>query len=743
MDITHLHLPRPDRSDYAEGQDGEMRHYYACIDAIEYNTLLNSAASYLELLDGLPDNAGQKIRIPAGSRQSITTMFNGEAPVDGQLIERFVETCTNQNLTVRVPELREDFARLVDEAAEIVRKIRSATMTHKSTINAAAKLVAIFDRQWEISELTSLRQNLKAARSFVERLSVPEEIQVSGDDMANSGAVVLIDKIEQVIAAGGDSGDLNMPSGWFQLFEQTANIAQSFDTGGFLRIHRNNDHPRLQEVELISYGEMLTALERAVSTGHVGFIASAAYQAVKMDEQKRGSRLEEVLAVTVKNVVNVPTRTWISNLPNVSMKMDRSFIYAYLIDPAGKKHLMQVNTETGDINYDDEIVLLEDTPVLHPIPVFAMSGESRALDAFVNHHFKTPAEVSAFYQQCGISLYGSGVTNLVFLHGSGGSGKDMLFSLMSAVGPGSVNIPIAALMDPNERGSLTMLNDARFAYCAFESSEGFGNNSGLDPATLKTITSGGNNSLTVRPKYGRSAVEVRFRGSLWLYGNHVPNLAGIGDFEGMSRRFSILPLAEPLPKDEAPPVGFSSWEDAIKACAPVFGMRCMEAYINWVRDLGQVGHGDVRLRIPRKWVERSHDELNKGGRSGFLKNVLVLDRQQGMSVICLREIVLIVAKDLDRKIGRLDLEGIIRTGAPHGAWWCEQDDYDDHYDDIMVPKEVDGVSVVPVTVNLKWLDSQCSPEVMVKVRSLLSTYHPTRNFEKVHPSFFYPGTGTK
>jgi hypothetical protein len=299
-----------------------------------------------------------------------------------------------------------------------------------------------------------------------------------------------------------------------------------------------------------------------------------------------------------------------------SLKIDQAYIP---IEWMGTIHIL--NRTTGTIDAD---VLPEGSYVLLPPVKYSLEGESRALDELVAHHFKTEEEVNAFYRTCGISLFGYKVPNLVFLLGSGGSGKDMLFTLMRSVhGPEQtceVN-PLALKKGGEESNDLVRLDNARFALCSHESSS-YGDGA-FDPATLKTITSGGLNPIMSREKYGVRAVKVYYTGSLWLYGNKAPDITGNGDFDGMDRRFTIMPMTEKLP-DKPPPSGFTLWEDALLACSPVFAARCLESFIAWCAE-GQKGKQDVRERVPNAWREMTDDTLVVGSRYGSLRKILFPD----------------------------------------------------------------------------------------------------------------------
>ena len=340
--------------------------------------------------------------------------------------------------------------------------------------------------------------------------------------------------------------------------------------------------------------------------------------------------------------------------------------------------------------------------VLYPAVTAASTGESRSLDAMVAHHFKTPEEVKTFYRTCGISLYGYGVPNLVFLLGSGGSGKDALFSLMRSVHGDKLTVMLnaQALMGQDESNDLVKLQNARIAMCAFESSHVF--DGAFQPNTLKSITSGGMNPLTARAKYARAAVDIDFRGSLWLYGNHVPNLTGGGDFDGLDRRFMVLPMRKKLPR-VAPPAGFDAWPDAITACAPVFAHRCLEAYISWHVE-GMPGFADVRERIPTSWAEFSASKLTAGSRFGFLTDIFQPD-QYGLKVETVLDVMSVLMKSERSKLPRSKFLQVLADTMRPGARFPDKKHMEP--DD---PRD-DGTERLPLTVVESRLNRWLDPDV--------------------------------
>jgi hypothetical protein len=195
----------------------------------------------------------------------------------------------------------------------------------------------------------------------------------------------------------------------------------------------------------------------------------------------------------------------------------------------------------------------------------------------------------------------------------------MLFSLMRAVHGDQlvVSLNAQALTGDDESNDLTRLKHARLALCSFESAHHA--DGSYQPNTLKSITSGGANSISVRAKYAREAEDIYYRGSLWLYGNKVPNLTGSGDVDGIDRRFTIVPMRRRLPQT-SPPTGFNSWPDAVRACAPVFAHRCLLSYMAW-RAGGSKGFMDARQRVPEAWKRITEEHLLAGSRFGFLRDL--------------------------------------------------------------------------------------------------------------------------
>ena len=306
----------------------------------------------------------------------------------------------------------------------------------------------------------------------------------------------------------------------------------------------------------------------------------------------------------------------------------------------------------------------DDCNILYPAISATSTGESRALDALVAHHFKTPEEVEAFYQLCGISLFGYGIPNLVFLLGHGGSGKDALFNLMRAVhGERLVcTLNALALMGHDESNDLVRLQSARFALCSFESSHH--SDGSFKPSNLKSITSGGVNPITARAKYAKAAVDIYYRGSLWLYGNRVPNLTGGGDFDGLDRRFCILPMTKKLP-EVPPPKGFATWPEATVACAPVFAHRCLERFMAW-HAAGAPGYSDIRRRIPDEWRELSNEHLMAGSRFGFLRD-LFMPSDTGLRETTVFEVMGCIMRQEGMRVGRSRFGGILQDTISDSA----------------------------------------------------------------------------
>lgn len=325
--------------------------------------------------------------------------------------------------------------------------------------------------------------------------------------------------------------------------------------------------------------------------------------------------------------------------------------------------------------------------VLYPAVVANSEGESRALDDMVNHHFKTAEEIDAFYRTCGISLFGYGIPNLVFLLGRGGSGKDALFSLMRAVHGEKLVCTINALtlMGHDEANDLVRLQSARLALCSFESSHRA--DGSFKPAVLKSITSGGANPITARAKYAKQAVDIYYHGSLWLYGNRVPNLTGGGDFDGLDRRFMILPMTKKLP-EVPPPSGFTTWTEAINACAPVFAWRCMDAFIKWHK-AGAPGYSDVRQRIPDEWRQLSNEHLMAGSRFGFLRD-LFMPSETGLKQTTIFEVLGAIMKQEGLRMGRSKFHDVLKDTISERARFEGMRH--------MEPMNVNGIERLPITV---------------------------------------------
>lgn len=397
-------------------------------------------------------------------------------------------------------------------------------------------------------------------------------------------------------------------------------------------------------------------------------IAEEVAQALQMQQFGRvvGTALDIAKAGEVPLSVVPVLRTWSSHmktytslyehLPSDETMQVCDDLFPMMID--GNAYTL--HRKTGRLTVDPP----EDCKVLHPAIIANSSGESRALDDMVGHHFKTDDEIAAFYQTCGISLFGYGIPNLVFLLGHGGSGKDALFSLMRSVHSERLvcTLNALALMGHDEANDLVRLQSARFALCSFESSHH--SDGSFKPSVLKSITSGGVNPITARAKYARSAVDIYYRGSLWLYGNRVPNLTGGGDFDGLDRRFMILPMTRKLP-DVLPPKGFNTWPEAVTACAPVFAYRCLSAFISW-HEAGTVGYSDVRKRIPDEWRALSNEHLMAGSRFGFLRD-LFMPSDTGLKETTVFEVMGSIVKQEGIRVGRSRFHDILKDTISDSA----------------------------------------------------------------------------
>lgn len=471
-------------------------------------------------------------------------------------------------------------------------------------------------------------------------------------------------------------------------------------------------------LELVNEDEVAEDVQKALMDQNYGRIVGTALEMAKIEP--------DTVPVSVVPVL----RTWASHMRSYktiyeylpsddSLVVRDDLLPVELIDAHGEvvqTAILHRKTGTWSDNPPDGV------RVLYPAVRMAPQGESRALDAMVAHHFKTQEEVDAFYTTCGISLFGYGVPNLVFLFGQGGSGKDMLFAMMRAVHSDRLvcTLQSEALTGNNESNDFVRLQNARFALCSFESSHYA--DGGFKPATLKSITSGGVNPITARAKYARQAVDIHYRGSLWLYGNRVPNLTGGGDFDGLDRRFMILPMTKPLPKAAKPPAGFNSWSDAVVACAPVFAHRCAEAFITWHQG-GAVGYSDVRRRIPKDWRELSEIALFSGSRFGFLREIFLSDSTMGTQDSTIYEVMGAIVKDNHMRLSRTKFLDTLRDTLPRDA----------HFEDgkFMEPDadRFHGEAILPLTVDLDAVKRYVSAETYNQIHTVLKA---DGHWSKVH-----------
>lgn len=399
-----------------------------------------------------------------------------------------------------------------------------------------------------------------------------------------------------------------------------------------------------------------------------------------------------------------------TSLPSDESMVIRDDLLPVVITDRGDAIQMVLSRKTGKL--DTEVPA--GCNVLYPAVNVSADGESRALDAMVRHHFKTDEEVEAFYTTCGISLFGYGIPNLVFLLGQGGSGKDMLFAMMRAVHSDRLvcTLNSQALTGSDESNDFVRLQNARFALCSFESSHQ--SDGSFKPAVLKSITSGGINPITARAKYAKSAIDIYYRGSLWLYGNRVPNLTGGGDFDGLDRRFMILPMVKPLSKRAAPPQGFATWPDAVVACAPVFGYRCMDAFMRWHKD-GSIGYNDVRRRIPEAWIRLSEEALLTSSKFGFLRDVFISDSHgHGLKESTVLDVMGVLMRENQKnRVPRARFMDTLKETLSTNVR------FDDPGAGQLESREMAGFDMLPVTVNPVTLRQNLSLENYNEARQIL------------------------
>jgi hypothetical protein len=149
----------------------------------------------------------------------------------------------------------------------------------------------------------------------------------------------------------------------------------------------------------------------------------------------------------------------------------------------------------------------------------------------------------------------------------------------------------------------------------------------------------------------------------------------------------ILPMTKRLP-EVPPPKGFTSWSQAITACAPVFAYRALERFQQW-HDDGQRGYADVRRRIPDEWRELSNEHLMAGSRFGFLRD-LFMPSDTGLRETTVFEVMGSVMKQEGIRIGRSRFHEVLKDTLSDSA----------RFDGLrhMEAEERSGVRYLPITV---------------------------------------------
>lgn len=181
-------------------------------------------------------------------------------------------------------------------------------------------------------------------------------------------------------------------------------------------------------------------------------------------------------------------------------------------------------------------------------------------DAFLDRVQPDP-EIRAFLQRWfGLSMTGTPVQRLVFLHGAGANGKSVLVDLMARVfGNYAATARIETLTGTNRRAGneatpdLIPLMGARMVRTS-EPDEG----QRLQEGLIKELTGG--EPIMVRPLHG-AFIEVKPFFKLTMSGNHKPEIRGTDD--GIWRRLFLVPFTVQIPEAERDPdLGQKLWAEA-------------------------------------------------------------------------------------------------------------------------------------------------------------------------------------
>jgi putative DNA primase/helicase len=208
-----------------------------------------------------------------------------------------------------------------------------------------------------------------------------------------------------------------------------------------------------------------------------------------------------------------------------------------------------LNLQNGTLNLDTcELLPHDRRHFITKILGFAYNPQATAptwVD-FLNTIFYGDVEMIAYLQQAvGYTLSGDQTLQCFFyLTGEGKNGKSTFIeTLLFILGPYAIKNEIKTL--EKKRGRDSIPNDlARFRGTRMVSFSEVSSDMVLDEARIKDFTGG--DRISARFLYGET-FEFEATHTIWIYGNHKPNVRGIDD--GLWRRFKIIEISYQVPEE--------------------------------------------------------------------------------------------------------------------------------------------------------------------------------------------------
>lgn len=208
-----------------------------------------------------------------------------------------------------------------------------------------------------------------------------------------------------------------------------------------------------------------------------------------------------------------------------------------------------LNLQNGTLNLDTGELLPHDRQhFITKILGFTYAPQATApvWIEFLNTIFYGDVEMIAYLQQAvGYTLSGDQTLQCFFyLTGEGKNGKSTFIeTLLYILGPYGIKNDIKTLEKKRVRDSIP--NDlARFKGKRLVSFSEVSSDMILDEARIKDFTGG--DRMSARFLYGET-FEFDATHTIWIYGNHKPNIRGIDD--GLWRRFKIIEISYQVPED--------------------------------------------------------------------------------------------------------------------------------------------------------------------------------------------------